>query len=105
MVIAKVYNCGDANAILHNKKKLCELSQEGKKNSRVKVYINEYLCPVYESILCKCNALLKKKYVDAFYTINEKVKIKFGCRNGQETTEISHKKDLIEVFGVDILIT
>ena len=103
VVIAKVYNCGDTNAILHNKKKLCELSQEGKKNSRVKV--NEYLRPVYKSILCKCNALLKKKYVDAFYTINGKVKIKFGCRNGQETTEISHKKDLIEVFGVDILIT
>ena len=51
----------------------------------------------------KCNALLKKKYVDAFYTIKGKVKIKYGCRNGQETTDISHEKDLIEVFGTDIM--
>ena len=47
-------------------------------------------------------ALLKKKYVDAFYTINRKVKIKYGCRNGQETTETSHEKNLIEAFGIDI---
>ena len=59
--------------------------------------------PAYKRILGKCNALLKKKYVDAFYTINGKVKIKYGCKNGQETTEISHEKDLIEVFGIDIM--
>ena len=51
----------------------------------------------------KCNALLKEKYVDAFYTINGKVKIKYECRNGKETTEISHENDLIEVFGLDIM--
>ena len=51
----------------------------------------------------KCNALLKKKYVDAFYTINGKAKIKYGGRNGQETTEISHEKDLMEVFDIDIM--
>ena len=39
-----------------------------------------------------------------FQTINGKIKIKYGCRNGQETTEISHKKD-IEVFGIDIMRT
>ena len=44
-----------------------------------------------------------EKIRDAFYTINGKVKIKYGCRNGQETTEISHEKDLIEVFGIDIM--
>ena len=59
--------------------------------------------PAYKLILGKCNALLKKKYVDACYTINGKVKIKYGCRNGQETTEISHEKDLTEVFGIDIM--
>ena len=80
MVIAKVCNRRDAIAILRNHRKLRELSQGG-----------------------KCNALLKKKYVDAFYTINGKVKIKYGCRNGQETTEISHEKDLIEVFGIGIM--
>ena len=36
---------------------------------------------LYKRILGKCKALLKKRYVDAFYTINGKVKIKFGCRN------------------------
>ena len=94
----------DAIAILRDKKKLCELSQEGKKKLKSqKIYVNESLCPAYKRILGKCNALLKKKYVDAFYTINGKVKIKYGCRNGQETTEISHEKDLIEVFGIDIM--
>ena len=44
-----------------------------------------------------------EKIHDAFYTINGKVKIKYGCRNGQETTEISHEKDLTEVFGIDIM--
>ena len=61
------------------------------------------MCPAYKRILGKFNALLKKKYVDAFYTINGKVEIKYGCRNRQETTEISHEKDLIEVFGKDIM--
>ena len=49
------------------------------------------------------NALLKKKYVDTFYTIIGKVKIKYECRHEQETTEISHEKDLIEVFGIYIM--
>ena len=61
------------------------------------------MCPAYKRILGKFNALLKKKYVDAFYTINGKVEIKYGCRNRQETTEISHEKELIEVFGIDIM--
>ena len=61
------------------------------------------LCPAHKRILGKCNALLKKKYVDAFYTNNGKVKIKYGCRNGLETTEISHEKELLEVFGIDIM--
>ena len=60
------------------------------------------MCPAYKRILGKCNAILKKKYVDAFYTINGKVKIKYGGRNGQETTEISHEKDLIKVSDIDI---
>ena len=80
MVIAKVCNRRDAIAILRNHRKLRELSQEG-----------------------KCNALLKTKYVDAFYTINGKVKIKYACRSRQETTAISHEKDLIEVFGIEIM--
>ena len=104
VVIAKVCNRRDAIAILRNKKKLRELSQEGKKKLKSqKIYVNESLCPAYKRILGKCKAPLKKKYVDAFYTINGKVKIKYGCRNGQETTEISHEKDLIEVFSICIM--
>ena len=45
----------------------------------------------------------EEKNVDTFYTIYGKVKIKYGCRNGQETTEISHEKDLIEVFSIGIM--
>ena len=106
MVIAKICNLRDAIAIFRNKKKLRELSQEGKKKLKSqKIYVNESLCPAYKLILGKRNALLKKNYVDTFYTINGKVNVKYGCRNGQETTEISYEKDLIEVFGVDIMRT
>ena len=35
--------------------------------------------------------------------MNGKVKIKYRCRYGQETTDISHEKDLIEVVGIDII--
>ena len=104
MVIAKICNLRDAIAIFRYKKKLRELSQEGKKKLKSqKIYVNESLCPAYKLILGKRNALLKKNYVDTFYTINGKVNIKYGCRNGQEITEISYEKDLIEVFGVDIM--
>ena len=103
VVIAKVCNRRDAIAILPNKRKLRELRQEGKKKLKSeKIYVNESLCPAHKRILGKCNALLKKKYVDAFYTINGKVKIKYGGRNRQETTEISHEKDLIKVSDIDI---
>ena len=103
VVIAKVCNHRDAIAILTNKEKLRELSQDGnKKLKSQKIYVNESLYPAYKRTLGKCNALLKKKYVDAFYTINRKVKIKYGCRNGQETTEKSHEKNLIKAFGIDI---
>ena len=48
-------------------------------------------------------ALMKKRCVNVIYIINGKVKIKYGCRNGEETTERSHEKDLTEVFGIDIM--
>ena len=44
------------------------------------MYVNESLCPARKRILGKRNALLKKKYVDVFYTISGKVKIKYACR-------------------------
>ena len=33
------------------------------------------------------------------------MKNKYECRNGQDTTEKSHKKDLIKVFGIGIMRT
>ena len=67
VVIATVCNCRDAIIILRNKKKLRELNQEGKKKLKSeKIYVNESLCPACKPILGKCNALLKKKYVDSF---------------------------------------
>ena len=59
VVIAKVCNGRDPIVILRNKKKLSELSQEGKKKLKSqKIYVNESLCPAYKRILRKCNALL-----------------------------------------------
>ena len=61
-----------------NKKTLCELRQQWKKKFKSqKVYLNQSLCPVYKHILGKRNALLTKKDVDAFYTINGKIKVKY----------------------------
>ena len=57
VVIVKVCNCRDAIAILCKKKKLCELSQEGKKNSRVKKFILINLC-VLPTSLFWVNAML-----------------------------------------------
>ena len=37
------------------------------------------------------------------YTINRKGKINYGCRKEQETTEISHEKELMVVFDIDIM--
>ena len=62
------------------------------------------MCSAYKPILGKCNALLKKKYVDAFTQSMEMLKLNiYGCRIRQD--EISHEKDLIEVFGKDIMRT
>ena len=47
--------------------------------------------------------LLVILFVIKLYARKDIFKIKYGCRNGQETTQISHEKDLIEVFGTDIM--
>ena len=61
VVIAKLVNRRDALALLRNKKKLRELSPDGKRKLKTnKVYVNESLCPSYKRILGKCNAPLKK---------------------------------------------
>ena len=73
-------------------------------HSRVKKFMLINLCVLPTNIFW-VNTMLywRKKYVCAIYTISGKVKINYGCRNKQETTEINHKKDLIKVFCVDCM--
>ena len=68
-----------------------------------KVYVNESLCPSYKRILCKCNALLKKKYIASFYTVNGKIKITYEANNGIVTSVVNHEEDLLKIFGKDIV--
>ena len=100
MVEAKLVNRRDALALLRNKKKLHELSPDGKRKLKTsKVYANESLCPSYKRIIGKCNALLKKKYIASFYT----VKIAYEANNGNVTSVVYHEEDLLEIFGKDIV--
>ena len=100
MVEAKLVNRRDALALLRNKKKLRELSPDGKRKLKTsKVYANESLCPSYKRIIGKCNALLKKKYIASFYT----VKITNEANSGNVTNVVYHEEDLLEIFGKDIV--
>ena len=104
VVIAKLVNRRDALVLLRNKKKLRELSPNGKRTMKTnKVYVNEYLCPSYKRIIGKCNALLKKKYITLFYTVNGKIKITYEANNGNATSVLNHKEDLLEILGKDIM--
>ena len=60
VVITKLVNQRDMLALLRNKKKLHELSPDGKSKLKTNAFLNLYLCPSYKHILSKCNALLKK---------------------------------------------
>ena len=103
VVITKLINQRDALALLRNKKKLPELSPDGKRKLKTnKIYVNESLCPSYKRILGKCNALLKKKYITSFYTVNGKIKITYETNNGNVTSMVNHEEDLLEIFGKDI---
>ena len=81
--MAKLVNRRDALALLRNKKKLRELSPDRKRKLKTnKAYVNESLCSSYKRILSKCNALLKKKCIASFYTVNEKIKITYEASIG-----------------------
>ena len=104
VVIPKLVNRRDALALLRNKKKLRELSPDGKRKLKInKVYVNESLCPSYKRILSKCNAVLKKKYITSFYTTNGEIKITYEANNGNVTSVVNYEEDLLEIFGKDIL--
>ena len=103
VVIVKLVNRRDALVVLRNKKKLRELSPNRKRTMKAnKVYVNEYLCPSYKRMLSKCNALLKKKYIASFYTVNGKIKITCEANNGNVTSVLNHEEDLLEILGKDI---
>ena len=104
VVIAKLVNQRDALALLRNKKKLRKLSPDGKRKLKtIKVYVNESLSPSYKRILGKCNALLKKKYMASFYTVNGKIKITYDANNGIVTSVVNHVDDVLEILGTDIV--
>ena len=104
VVIVKLVNRRDALTLLRNKKKLRELSPDGKKKLKTnKVYVNESLFPSYKRILGKCNALLKNKYITSFFTFNGKIKITYEANNGNITSVVNHEEDLWEIFGKDIM--
>ena len=103
VIIVKLVNQCDTLALLRNKK-LSELSPDKKRKLKTnKVYVNESLCPSYKCIITKCNALLKKKYIASFYTINGKIKITYEANNGIVTSVVNHEEDLLEIFTKDIV--
>ena len=76
VVIVKLVNWQDALSILRGKKKLWNLDEGNKSRLRTKKnYVNESLCPLYQNLLAKCNALLKRKYIWNFYSVHGKLKI------------------------------
>ena len=104
VVIAKLVNRRDALALLRNKKKLRELSPDGKRKLKTnKVFVNESLSPNYKRILGKCNPLLKNKYIASFYTINEKMKITYDAKNGIVTSVVNHEENMLDIFGKGIV--
>ena len=55
------------------------------------------------SVLRKFNALLKKKYLTLFYTVNVKTKIIYEANKGNVTSVVNDKANLVEIFGKDMV--
>ena len=67
------------------RRKLRELSQEGKKKLKSqKTYVNESLSPAYKCILGKCNALLKRNMLMHFTHSMEKLKLNMDAEAGKK---------------------
>ena len=74
------------------------------------LYVNESLCGAYRSLLGKCNTLYKSSKINAFYTINGKLIIKYdGHKNaegnlvGFKSGRIEHVTDLEDLFGKELI--
>ena len=84
-------NWQDALSILRGKKKFRNLDEGSKNRLRTKkMYVNESLYPPYQKLLGKCNALLKRKLISTFYSVNGKLKIKRGP-TGDRATDVKHE--------------
>ena len=96
-IIVKFPKRKDCQAVLENKKKLKNLSNEElglETNS--KVFVNESLCKYYKLLWSQCKSLWNDKMIFAFWTTNGSLKLKFrqdGC-----VYTISHLEDLKELF-------
>ena len=55
------------------------------------------------SVLRKFNALLKKKYLTLFYTVNVKTKIIYEANKGNVTSVVNDKANLVKIFGKDMV--
>ena len=55
------------------------------------------------SVLRKFNALLKKKYLTLFYTVNLKTKIIYEANKDNVTSVVNDKANLVEIFGKDMV--
>ena len=96
-IIVKFSKRKDCQAVLENKKKLKNLSNEElgvETNS--KVFVNKSLCKYYKLLWSQCKWLCNDKMMFAFWTTNGSLKLKFrqdGCVH-----TISHFEDLKELF-------
>ena len=93
-IIVKFSKRKDCQAVLENKKKLKNLSNEElglETNS--KVFVNENLCKYYKLLWSQCKSLWNDKMIFAFWTTNGSLKLKF--RQDGRVHTISHLEDLI----------
>ena len=60
------------------------------------------LCPQCRKLLGKCNALLQRKYISNFYSVNGNLKIKCGPTDDR-ATDIKHEDDLQHIFKDEII--
>ena len=96
-IIVKFSKRKDCQAVLENKKKLKNLSNEElgvETNS--KVFVNESLCKYYKLLWSQCKSLWNDKMIFAFWTTNGSLKLKF--RQDGRVHTISHLEDLKELF-------
>ena len=96
-IIVKFSKRKDCQAVLNNKKKLKNLTNEELGLSEGgKVFVNESLCKYYKLLWSLCKSLWKDKFIFAFWTVNGLLRLKI--RQEGRIHMISHLEDLKELF-------